>query len=353
MGPYVPQVPVSIPAVSDILELTFRFEIQDQSSSALHVVVVGAGIGGLSCAIACRRAKPPITVTVVERAPELLTIGAGIHIPPNACRVMDHFGLVPKLKQAGAYLVQDFTLRRYQNGAVIAEKPLGERMEREYGAEWLAIHRGEYQNVLLREALDSGAVILTDAEVTGVENNTSLWKQMVSLKDERQIMADVVVGADGLWSTMREYVLGRPFAPEETGDLAYRGTFTREQLGALENEKIDQLMEASNVQVWLGPNRHAVFYPLRNHTEYNLVLLCADDLPEGVRTSAGSVEEMAAKFEGFDPSLRMIISCLQTALKWKLLHFKELHKWTRGPVALLGDASHVSCPLGWKTQNLP
>jgi salicylate hydroxylase len=112
-------------------------------------------------------------------------------------------------------------------------------------------------------------------------------------------------------------VLGRPFTPQETGDLAYRGTFTREQLEAFNDEGIDKLIQASNVQVWLGPNQHAVFYPLRNHTEFNLVLLwvdsigvhnggwrpssCADDMAEGVRTEAGSVEEMAAKFEGWDP----------------------------------------------------
>jgi len=72
---------------------------------------------------------------------------------------------------------------------------------------------------------------------------------------------------------VRETVLGRPFPPEETGDLAYRGTFTREQLQSLKNERIDKIMEQSNIQVWLGSGRHAVFYPLRNHTEYNLVLL--------------------------------------------------------------------------------
>lgn len=72
---------------------------------------------------------------------------------------------------------------------------------------------------------------------------------------------------------LREYVLDRPFPPQETGDLAYRGTFTRAQLQAFNDQRINELMEASNVQVWLGPDRHAVFYPLRNHTEYNLVLL--------------------------------------------------------------------------------
>lgn len=100
-------------------------------------MIVGAGLGGLACAIACRRTKPPCEVTVVERVPEIDPIGTGIHIPPNACRVMHHFGLVEKLKEAGAYPVQDFTLRRYKDGRVIVEKPLGERVNREYGAEWL------------------------------------------------------------------------------------------------------------------------------------------------------------------------------------------------------------------------
>lgn len=77
----------------------------------------------------------------------------------------------------------------------------------------------------------------------------------------------------GLWSGLREHVLGRPFAPLETGDLAYRGTFTREQLEAFKDKRVDKLLEKSNVQVWLGPGRHAVFYPLRDKSEYNLVLL--------------------------------------------------------------------------------
>lgn len=106
-------------------------------TSDLHVVIVGAGIGGLACAIACRRSSPPLRVTVFERAPEILSIGAGIHVPPNACRVLAQFGLLDKLKEAGGYQVQSFTLRRYQNGEVLVEKPLKDRMEAEYGAEWM------------------------------------------------------------------------------------------------------------------------------------------------------------------------------------------------------------------------
>ncbi|KAH8815290.1 putative salicylate hydroxylase [Xylogone sp. PMI_703] len=313
------------------------------STSDLHVAIVGAGIGGLMCAIACCRADPPIQVTVFERAPEIMTIGAGIHIPPNACRVLTRFGLLDKLKEAGGYQPVDFTLRRYQNGQVLAEKPLKDRVKNEYGAEWIAIHRGDYQNVLLKEALAVGAHVITNAEVTGIKT-TSDSPQTILLKDGRSITADVIIGADGLWSLIREIVLGRPFPPLETGDLAYRGTFTHDQLKAFKKERIDKLLEQSNIQVWLGQGKHAVFYPLRNHTEYNLVLIVADDLPTGVRTSQGSLEEMAAHFEGWDPILSDIISCLKSALKWKLFHFKELDQWTKGTIALLGDASHPTLP---------
>jgi salicylate hydroxylase len=116
--------------------------VEHPQPNSLHVVVVGAGIGGLSCAIACRQAKPPIEVTVVERAPELLGIGAGIHIPPNACRIVTHLGLNEKLRHANAYEVEDFTLRRYENGDVLAKKPLnkgsdGGRCRQTFGSEWL------------------------------------------------------------------------------------------------------------------------------------------------------------------------------------------------------------------------
>lgn len=103
----------------------------------LDVVIIGAGIGGLTAAIACRRANPPLNVTVLEKCPEILTIGAGIHIPPNACRILSEFGLLDKLKQAGGYEVDRFVLSRYEDGRTLASKPLRERVRREYGSEWM------------------------------------------------------------------------------------------------------------------------------------------------------------------------------------------------------------------------
>lgn len=103
----------------------------------LHIIIVGAGIGGLTAAIACRRSNPRLKVTVLERSPEILTIGAGIHIPPNACKILTQFGLLDKLKAAGGYEVDEFALRRYANGEILAAKPLMGSMECRYGAQWM------------------------------------------------------------------------------------------------------------------------------------------------------------------------------------------------------------------------
>ncbi|KAK8105666.1 uncharacterized protein PG998_003860 [Apiospora kogelbergensis] len=284
------------------------------ASQGLHVAIVGAGIGGLTCAIACCRMNENLKVTVFERAAKVLTLGAGLHIPPNASRALARLGILDKVKkEAAGYQVDQFTLRRYEDGEVIVQKPLAGRVEQVYGGEWI----GDYQSVLLSEAIRDGAEVMLDAEVIGVEQSQST-RQTVSLKDGRRIEADVVVGADGLWSLMREFVLEHPFAPTETGDLAYRGTFPREQLSRLGNERVDEILQQSDIQVWLGPGKHAVFYPLRNQTEYNIVLLVGDDLAKGVKMAPSSLEEMISHFDGWDPMF--------------------------GPIALLGDATHPTLP---------
>ncbi|KAJ5620921.1 salicylate hydroxylase [Penicillium lagena] len=313
----------------------------------INVAIVGAGIGGLTCAIACRRANRALQVTVIERTPEVLTIGAGIHIPPNASRILAEFGLLEKLKEAGGYQPDFFRLRRYSDGRAIAEKPLKTRTVTEYGAEWIAIHRGDYQRVLMEEASALGVRIMTGAEVVDIVRAPS-GQQNVVLKDGSCLGVDVVIGADvslsGLWSRIRDIVLDRSFSPAATGDLAYRGTFTHAQLKAQKNEKLDDLLQQSDIQVWLGSGKHAVFYPLRNRKEYNLVLIVADDLPPDARTLPGNSEDIAAKFVEWDPILADIISIMNSPLQWKLFHFKELDQWTKGTITLMGDASHPTPP---------
>jgi salicylate hydroxylase len=104
----------------------------------------------------------------------------------------------------------------------------------------------------------------------------------------------------GLWSTIRESLVGNPCPPVETGDLAYRGTFSREQLLALQDPRITTLCDRRCVTLWIGPEKHVVFYPVRASTQFNMVLLRPDDLPQGTRTSQGDIEEMRSTFHGWD-----------------------------------------------------
>lgn len=239
-----------------------------EMNSSMKVVIVGAGIGGLTCAIACRQQN--LDVVVLERAEEFRAVGAGIQLPANATKAIRRLGLHGKLNTYGAIEVENHTLRSYSTGDALARKKAGDATVQAYGSEWMVIHRAEYHEMLLHEALRLGAEVRTNAEVVGVENESS--GSVVTLACGETLRGDVTVAADGLWSKLRS-TMGIGGDPEETGDLAYRGTFSAEQLKALGDPGVQELLDASDVQVWLGPHTHVVFYPVRNKSEYNLVLL--------------------------------------------------------------------------------
>ena len=238
-------------------------------TSVLKVLIVGAGLGGLACAIACRRQD--LEVIVLERTPEFQAIGAGIQLPANASRVMKDLGLYDRLKEVGAVVVQGHNIRSYKSGQSLGRKIAGRESIAKYGSEWMVIHRADYQKTLLEEAKAAGAQIWTDCEV--VRTHFDPANTSIELRDGRTLTADAIIGADGLWSKMRDEVLGYQSPPSETGDLAYRGTFSYDQLADIEDEGIKTLLRDGDVQVWMGPSKHVVFYPVRNRTEFNLVLL--------------------------------------------------------------------------------
>ncbi|KAK6380081.1 hypothetical protein LTS17_005269 [Exophiala oligosperma] len=126
--------------------------------------------------------------------------------------------------------------------------------------------------------------------------------------------------------------------------MAYRATFTAEQLQSLEDERLKKLLDQPEVNLWMGPNAHAVLYPLKGRKVYNLVLLCPDTLPPGFNTIEGDVEEMKAAFRGWDPTLTVILGLITKVLKWRLCHHDELVRWVKGNVVIIGDASHPTLP---------
>ncbi|KAL3462764.1 hypothetical protein BJX64DRAFT_136506 [Aspergillus heterothallicus] len=303
----------------------------------MRVIIVGAGLGGLACAIACRREN--LQVIVLERSAEAREIGAGIQIPPNGARVLKELGVLTKLIDAGS-IVQHVDFQRYDDGRMIRSMPFGDDITEEFGVPWIIIHRSDFHRVLLDEATAFGAEIRLNAEVVDIDFD---GPEVVLAGGER-IAGSVIIGADGLYSKVRGLVLDTAIAPEETGDSAYRATFLREQLERLDDRKVNELCRKIAVTSWLGPDKHSIFYPVRGGTEFNLVLIRPDNLEKDTRRVEADIEEMRKSYVDWDETFGKLISCVPSVTKWKLTTLPELSTWTRGPVALLGDACHPTLP---------
>ncbi|KAH7125110.1 putative salicylate hydroxylase [Dendryphion nanum] len=304
-------------------------------AAPLNIVIVGAGIGGLACAIASRRHG--LNVLVLERAERLTPVGAGIQIPPNASRIWAEYGLLDRLKQYSV-ISKATQLKRWKNGELLCTRGVGEDMNEEWP--WLVIHRADYQQVLVDEARHLGVNLRLKADVRDIDFESTT----VTLRDGEVIAGDIIVGADGLWSTLRGRILGHESPPKETGDLAYRGTFSLNSLLSLDDPAVDELCKKNVVTMWIGPESHSVFYPVSCGNEFNLVMTRPDDLPPHVKTEAGDIDAMMAVFEGWDPVLTTILTAFSSVLRWKMMHHDELASWTKNNVALLGDACHPSLP---------
>lgn len=126
--------------------------------------------------------------------------------------------------------------------------------------------------------------------------------------------------------------------------MAYRVTIPRERIEQLNDPYWTSALDKNISRNWWGPDSHAVFYPVRNKTVWNVVLTRPDDLPAGTMTAMADVTEMKRWFEGWDPKLTTLLQCVNSCLKWKICHMSELETWARGSVALLGDACHPTLP---------
>ena len=308
------------------------------STRPLKVLIIGCGLGGLSCAISCL--KEGLEVEMLEKAKEIGEVGAGIQVPPNATRVLAHYDLINEFEAAGADLCMERHALSYKDGSLIFPGGTPELNKREFGHYWYVIHRVDYHRVLLDEARRRGAKIHLDCDV--VEVNTTV--PSVKLSSGEMHSADAVIGADGLRSFVRDTVLGYHVDPEPTGDMAFRMTVSRDVIDHLDDPYWNEVKTAGIAKNWWGPDSHVIFYPLRSKTVYNLVLLRPDDLPPGVMTETADIAQMKTCVEDWDPNIKKIMSTVESCLKWKICHMSELEKWTRDSVALLGDACHPTLP---------
>ena len=301
----------------------------------MKVLIAGGGIGGLTAALCC--AHFGHEVLVFEQAAALEDVGAGIQIPPNAMKVFQTLGISSIIKQQ-AFEPKAIEARMGGTGREIFTIPLSAYAAQRWGADYLHIHRADYIAALIT-ALKSVAPSAFQLK-SHIENyHQSGDIVSITLTDGRQFNGDVLIGADGIKSTIRKKMLG-PDKPVFTGNVAWRAVVSMDKLGRNKPNP--------TACVWMGRQRHGVTYLLRNGTLTNFVgVVERDDWRQEGWTVRGNLEDLQSDFQNWHPTIAQIIKSVapDQLFRWALFDRAPLKTWVDGHAALLGDAAHPMLPF--------
>lgn len=299
----------------------------------MKVLIVGGGIGGLTAALCC--AHFGHDVVVLEQSRTFGEVGAGIQLPPNAMAVFKALGVADRIAQ-DAVRPAALQARMGLTGRDIFSVPLIDWAEARWGSPYLHIHRADYVAALVDCLVEKTSVTLRfGATVAGIDAKAA----SVTLADGERMSGDVLVGADGIHSVVRESLFG-PDAPRFTGTIAWRAVVPMEVLG--------DAAPARTACVWMGPGRHAVTYQLRRGAMANFVGVVERDTPGSEDwTARGTKAEALTDFAGWHPTVTGLIETASddTLYRWALYDRPPLPTWGRGCTTLLGDAAHPMLPF--------
>src|SRR5689334_4649148 len=262
------------------------------SNKKRSIAVVGAGMGGLAVAATLRRVG--IDVQVYEQAERFGRIGAGIQMMPNSMKVLRGIGIEERLRKTSFAPFSHLNRDAY-DGEVVAELPMPESL---YGAPYLCMHRADLHDALA-SAVPAQKIHLNKKLVALAQDAHAVT---LAFADGTSEKADLVIGADGVHSTVRDLILG-PEKPLHKGRVAYRAVFP----AALMNGKD---IGGSRTK-WWGPDRHIVIYYTRaDRGEIYFVTSVPEPAEWMTRESwsaKGDVRELRAAYEGFHPEVRAVL----------------------------------------------
>jgi salicylate hydroxylase len=294
-------------------------------ASRPSVVIVGGGIGGLFAANAL--IAHGLHVSIYEQAPVLGEVGAGVYVTPNAVRHLERVGLGPAVEKWGARVGPCSYYFRH-DGTPIAPVQVSD------ASGWNAsfgMHRADVVDFLAAN-LPAG-IVHTGHRAVGFEQNGDTAR--VKFANGATAEADVVVAADGIHSELRPYVFP-PSKPVFHGTISYRGLVSRERLP-------DWPMD--RWQMWAGPSRHFLVFPVRHGTMINYVgFVPADGDMKESWSAPGDPEMLRREFEGWDPRIGNVLKQVDKTFRWALYDREPLPTWTKGRLTLLGDAAHPMLP---------
>jgi 2-polyprenyl-6-methoxyphenol hydroxylase-like FAD-dependent oxidoreductase len=300
------------------------------ASAPLEIAVIGAGIGGLTAAVALRQAG--FEVDVYEQAAELTEVGGGINMGPNAARILYRLGLGDALDREAVRPVSVHQ-RRWQDGRTLQRAPLNPLCEQLYGAPHLTVHRADLLAIIASgfppERIHLGHRLVGFADKG---DHVEAW-----FANGSRAAADVLVGADGIHSMVRAALFGDE-APRFAGCVAYRGLVPVERIADLGLEL--------GSQSWVGPGAHLVHYFVSRGRLLNFVGWTEHDTwSREDWTDRATIARALAAFEGWHPQVRRIIAAADTCFVWALFDRDPLPRWSAGRTTLLGDACHPMYPF--------
>jgi len=294
--------------------------------SELPVLVAGGGIGGLAAALALVRQG--FSVKVLEQAPQIGEIGAGIQLGPNAFHAFDALGIGEKARSRAVY-TDEMVMHDALDEHLIGRIPTGEAFRKRFGNPYAVIHRVDVHLSLLEGAQETGRVeIVTGTRVERIEQDAD----SVTVYDQHgnAHRGIALIGADGVKSVVREKYVGDP--ARVTGHVVYRSVIDKKDFPA------DLQWNAASI--WVGPNCHLVHYPLRGGEQYNVVVTFHSREKEEWGVTEGSREEVQSYFQGICPKARQLIDLPRSWKRWATADREPIGQWSFGRATLLGDAAH-------------
>jgi salicylate hydroxylase len=298
-----------------------------------NVLIVGAGIGGLTAALALLRRG--IHVTVLEQAAQLGEVGAGLQLSANGTRIFHLLGLGAELESIAAR-PRGKIVRLWNSGQTWDLFDLGGESITRYGYPYYTVYRADLHRILAQAVtrLDPDAIVL-GRKCVRIDQDE--YGATVEAADGGRYRADVVIGADGVHSMVRTALFDQD-RPRFSGIIAWRGVIPAAKLP-------DHLREPYGVN-WVGPGAHVIHYPLRGGQLINFVgAVERSDWQVESWAERGTVDECMADFAKWHPDVKTLIGALDAPHKWALMVREPMNNWTRGRVTLLGDASHPTLPF--------
>jgi salicylate hydroxylase len=308
----------------------------------LNVLIVGAGLGGLATAIALSRHGH--NVTILESAPALGEVGAGIQIPPNSMRILLEWGLGSFL-EGKAVEPDGMTFRRWQDGRPIAFTRLIPDHKEKFGAPYYVVHRADFHSAMHSLAVEMGVQIKVGHHVVDYHESDP----SVTLADGRKMTADLIVAADGVKSIARKHIPGlQNIEPQKTPFAAYRATV--DVVTMRKDPDTAWLVKEGEptLNLWIGEGRHVMTYTIASGKSFNMVLSHRDASDPGTWPTEPEecLAQMRSYYVDWDPRLVKITKMIEKTMKWPLMTVPTSPRWLSESkrLLILGDAAHGMLP---------